>query len=892
MSLKRRLPILMSAAVLAGCAGRPAVTQKAVSTAHAVASKPIDLKAGLALADIQPAITLPRPATQPAGRPSLDAIELYARARDEYLQNRRFTAINNLEKAIAVDPTSPELRQSLGRVYLGSQQFSDASIAALEKSAELQPDDLDVQLQLGRQYLAKGDPAKAMTALRRAMLTTDYAKGDDQAALTDFFLAGALQRSGYDVAAIDRYQSLLDRTRSPGPNMRGNPELNYLISRPDSIYLEMAGLQEKNGQYAFALANYQTAAERNGDNYELQERIVRMMIALRQPDAKNRAAALVQQFDARSDAIVLLRDAYRATGNEAGALDVLRKMLAEQPTNRSVLFALTGTLQQMGRASEARDLLIKTTRSSKFPVDMVAKLQRLYEVDRAWQQSALLLIEASQERPDSVSRLAPLWMRLLRSTSRQRVRLADLQALQVPPAQQGAKYFWIATLAQSLGREGLAKTASQQAVDATPAFVPAYRMALLEALGDDDQPSVQSVLDRAAAAPAVSAELTGIVLLSQKKSAEAEQAFRRAIELGTNTPDLQDELVDALLRQNQDDKVEKLLLEIVNESPDFEPAYLQLIGFYSSRGKDNQTAKTIGNWLISDPSSITARLLQARFLIETRNPDAAENIFNLLMVEQSDNAEVLGSLQSLYAQQGRLDVLAVKLNAIFVKQPVNRELLDSLVSVQLAAHHTNEASRLVDAARITFANDADGLYFVSGLYQRLDQKQPAEDTLAAALAVDPKHPGASNDLGYNWVDAGKNLDKAEALVRNAVAAEPDNSAYLDSLGWVLYKRGQFTEAVTYLLRAAEGSRPDPVVLDHLGDALYRANRKDDALSKWTRAGERLEKVGTTRDDLKQLKLQLNAKLKQAKDGSPVKVAPVIQTPTSHDQAQGTSREPG
>ncbi len=890
--LKRRLPILLSAAVLAGCAARPAVTQKAVSPLPAVATKPTDPKANLPLSDIQPAITLPKPATQPTEKPSLEAIELYARARDEYLQNRRFTAINNLEKAIAVDPTSPELRQSLGRAYLGSQQFSDASIAALEKAVELQPDDLDVQLLLGRQYLAKNDLPKAMTALRRAMLTTDYGKGDDQAALTDFFLASAFQRSGFDLAAIDRYQNLLDHTRSPGPNMRGNPELNYLISRPDSIYLEIAGLQEKNGQYASALDNYKAAAERNGDNYELQERIVRMMIALRQPQARDRAAALVRQFNARLDAIILLRDAYRAGGNEAGAVDILRKMLAEQPTNRSVLFALTGALQQMGRATEARDLLLQTTRASKFPVDMVAKLQRLYEVERAWQKSVLLLIEASHQRPDLVSRFASLWTRQMRYTSRQRVRLSDLQALQVPASQQGAKQFWIAAMSEVLGRDTLAKSALQQSIDAQPPFVPAYRMALMAALADDDQPAIKSVLDRAAAVPALSAELNGIALLSQKNDAQAEQAFRRAIELGAHSPNLQDALVDALLRQNQDDKVEKLLLEIINQWPDFEPAYLQLIGFYSSRGKDNQTAKTIETWLTSDPSSVTARLFQARFLIETRNPDAAENVFNLLMVEHSDDPEVLGSLQSLYAQQGRLDVLAVKLSAIFAKQPENRDLLDSLVNVQLAAHRVNDAARLVDAARITFANDADGLYFVSGLYQRLDQKQSAEDTLNAALSVDPKHPGASNDLGYNWVDAGKNLDKAEALVRNAVAAEPDNSAYLDSLGWVLYKRGQFAEAVTYLLRAAEGSRPDPVVLDHLGDALYRANRKDDALTHWTRACERLEKVGTTRDDLKQLKLQLNAKMKQAKEGSPVNVAPVIQTPASQNQAKGTGREQG
>ena len=63
--------------------------------------------------------------------------------------------------------------------------------------------------------------------------------------------------------------------------------------------------------------------------------------------------------------------------------------------------------------------------------------------------------------------------------------------------------------------------------------------------------------------------------------------------------------------------------------------------------------------------------------------------------------------------------------------------------------------------------------------------------------MDPRHAAASNDLGYTWADEGKNLDGAERLVRVAVDAEPDNQSFLDSLGWVLYKRSKFSEAQTY-----------------------------------------------------------------------------------------------
>src|SRR5882757_4474759 len=129
--MTRRLPILVAAALLGGCAAHPPVAQKAVGPNSPLsATQPGNAKANLTLDQIAPAVVLPEPATQPSDRPSLDAIELYARAIDEQLQNRRFAAINDLEKAVTLDPSSAELRQSLGRAYIGTANFNDQSIAA------------------------------------------------------------------------------------------------------------------------------------------------------------------------------------------------------------------------------------------------------------------------------------------------------------------------------------------------------------------------------------------------------------------------------------------------------------------------------------------------------------------------------------------------------------------------------------------------------------------------------------------------------------------------------------------------------------------------------------------------------------------------------------------
>jgi len=116
----------------------------------------------------------------------------------------------------------------------------------------------------------------------------------------------------------------------------------------------------------------------------------------------------------------------------------------------------------------------------------------------------------------------------------------------------------------------------------------------------------------------------------------------------------------------------------------------------------------------------------------------------------------------------------------------------------------------------------------------------AEEMLEQVLDEFPDDIGVRNDLGYLWADQGKHLNRAYKMIREAVTAEPDNAAYRDSLGWILYKLGRYDEAVKELERAAAGEKPDGVVLDHLGDALEKEGRREEAISTWKRALEAMQ----------------------------------------------------
>jgi tetratricopeptide (TPR) repeat protein len=84
-------------------------------------------------------------------------------------------------------------------------------------------------------------------------------------------------------------------------------------------------------------------------------------------------------------------------------------------------------------------------------------------------------------------------------------------------------------------------------------------------------------------------------------------------------------------------------------------------------------------------------------------------------------------------------------------------------------------------------------------------------------------------------DRGERLDESIRYLTKAVQMEPDNGAFLDSLGWAYFKTDQLDLAETYLRRAAEQLRSNSVIQDHYADLLFKMGRYDEAVAAWRRA---------------------------------------------------------
>ncbi len=111
-----------------------------------------------------------------------------------------------------------------------------------------------------------------------------------------------------------------------------------------------------------------------------------------------------------------------------------------------------------------------------------------------------------------------------------------------------------------------------------------------------------------------------------------------------------------------------------------------------------------------------------------------------------------------------------------------------------------------------------GLFFQLGeAYERTRRYEEAAEQFQAVLEIQPENSTAMNYLGYMWADNGENLDQALELVQRAVALEPNNGAYVDSLGWALFRLGEYEEARRHLERANRLAPEDSTILEHLGD---------------------------------------------------------------------------
>ncbi|MFG0256897.1 MAG: tetratricopeptide repeat protein, partial [Phycisphaerales bacterium JB043] len=244
------------------------------------------------------------------------------------------------------------------------------------------------------------------------------------------------------------------------------------------------------------------------------------------------------------------------------------------------------------------------------------------------------------------------------------------------------------------------------------------------------------------------------------------------------------------------------------------------------------------------------------------NPATSSNLFDIattLYYQRNDMGSAITIASRAMAQ---LDSPSQTLVSTLMQACYFELDIDNALQAVRAAERGGYARELttIDQRNINITVDeqaASELLYNFGVWFAVNGRiEESHRIYRAALEYNPDHVMANNNLGYSLADLDMSIDEAHRLILRAYSLDSTQGSITDSLGWVRYKLGILDDtldeqgvvtqegAITLLTRATtmDGARDDPIVHDHLADALWVSGRVDEARKHWTTAASFLDTI--------------------------------------------------
>lgn len=239
-----------------------------------------------------------------------------------------------------------------------------------------------------------------------------------------------------------------------------------------------------------------------------------------------------------------------------------------------------------------------------------------------------------------------------------------------------------------------------------------------------------------------------------------------------------------------------------------------------------------------------------------------------------DDRDLRMVLDAQLADMGQVDSSVSDIRTLLKGAPEDRDIYVRLGIIYTRAKRWNDALDALNKAE-QLSGKADEKAYVSflrgDLYQRQKMFDQAESEFRKVLsetpANDPQSAATLNYLGYMNADRGVRLDESLNYIKQALSFDPNNPAYLDSLGWAYFKLGKYDLAEDNLTKAAAHMGSDPTVQEHLGDLYQKTGRLKQAATHWDRAVQEWNKTIPAEQDSEAF-----AKVQQKLDAAKVKLA--------------------
>ena len=333
------------------------------------------------------------------------------------------------------------------------------------------------------------------------------------------------------------------------------------------------------------------------------------------------------------------------------------------------------------------------------------------------------------------------------------------------------------------------------------------------------------------------------VLFEKGSSPEGEKILRGLISEDPDDDATRRSLVSELIRERRFADARTMLEEGIRragddprKAPAREAQNVEL-GYLAVLQKDYARAQTILAPMAVKGGVVNPRALRiyATGLRQKEDFAAGVALARAAVAAQPDESDWVALLAEFQYRSGDRAKSAVTLEKLAKSQDLEEVLAAADVSARVKDFAG--AARVAREASKKFPESSEALFRLGSSLERSGATGEAEKIFQTLLERRPNDSATQNYLGYMWADKGIRLEEARELLEKAVAREPRNGAYLDSLGWVYFRLGRLEKAEGYLSAAKQQDPDDPTIEEHLGDLSERQGDVRTAAAHWERALE-------------------------------------------------------
>jgi tetratricopeptide (TPR) repeat protein len=510
----------------------------------------------------------------------------------------------------------------------------------------------------------------------------------------------------------------------------------------------------------------------------------------------------------RPELVLALADAHARSGSPARAEATVRGLLERKPDHVPALLFLGRLLYETDRPQRAREVLERVRKLAPREQEPYLLLAEM-SLESGHPDDAVRTVQALADLNRDTTGLRRLGMALLDRGEPETARALLERTVQIDPGDaeaQGA----LGEALEALGRPGDADAAYTRALERDPDSREVLLRAGRLALRSGSEARARAYLDRLASLDIGPEQSLRVALtwLSAGKPAPAVRVLEQA-------------------RDGSDD-----------------PRLLLALGLVQGKvGRWADAARAYGQVPIGAAGWKDAVVQRGLALARAGDPIGAERATAEALKQAPGDTTLEAGHAAVLEAIGQPERAEQFLQAR-IRVSGNTELVTALAQIFSRTNAHSEAVSVLTEALKAHPRDEDLLYALGAVLERSGATPQALARMREVLEVNPQNAAALNFIGYTLADHGEQLDEAERLVRRALAIHPDSGAYLDSLGWVQFRRGDAARAASTLERAAELEPDEPAILEHLGDAYGGVSRRDAAVGAYRRA---LEAMRTTDD---------------------------------------------